>query len=73
MVTLMIGPSALFRRNITADLHRLGHEARLESADGYFYFLDLEPAARLDNSNQRLTYTSLLHVAYPHLLRPSGR
>jgi hypothetical protein len=35
---------------ITAELHRLGYEARLESGDGYFYFLGLEPANWLDKA-----------------------
>jgi hypothetical protein len=34
----------------TAELHRLGHEARLESGDGYVYFLGLEPANWLDKT-----------------------
>jgi hypothetical protein len=40
----------LTSKSITAELHRLGHEARLESGDGYFYFLGLEPAAWLDKT-----------------------
>jgi hypothetical protein len=40
----------LTAKTITAELHRLGHEARLESGDGYFYFLGLEPAAWLDKT-----------------------
>jgi hypothetical protein len=35
---------------ITAELQRLGHDARLESGDGYFYFLGLEPANWLDKT-----------------------
>jgi hypothetical protein len=38
------------QKAITAELHRLGHEARLESGDGYFYFLGLEPAGWLDKT-----------------------
>ena len=37
----------LTQKAITAELHRLGHEARLKSGDGYFYFLGLEPATWL--------------------------
>lgn len=40
----------LTQKSITAELHRLRHEARLESGDGYFYFLGLEPAAWLDRT-----------------------
>jgi hypothetical protein len=40
----------LTQKSITAELHRLGHEARLESGDGHFYFLDLEPASWLDKT-----------------------
>src|ERR1700680_4715402 len=40
----------LTQKTITAELHRLGHDARLESGDGYFYFLWLEPAAWLDKT-----------------------
>jgi hypothetical protein len=40
----------LTARAVTAELHRLGHEARLESGDGYFYFLGLEPATWLDRT-----------------------
>lgn len=40
----------LTARAITADLNRLGHEARLESGDRYFYFLGLEPAGWLDKT-----------------------
>jgi hypothetical protein len=40
----------LTQKAITAEPHRLGHEARLESGDGYFYFLGLEPAAWLDKT-----------------------
>lgn len=40
----------LTAKAITTELHRLGHEARLESGDGYFYFLGLEPAAWLDKT-----------------------
>ena len=39
----------LTQKSITAELHCLGHEARLES-DGYFYFLGLEPATWLDKT-----------------------
>jgi hypothetical protein len=44
--------SALTQKAITAELHRLGHEARLESGDGYFYFLGLEPAVWLDKAGK---------------------
>jgi hypothetical protein len=40
----------LTQKTITAELHRLGHEARLENGDGYFYFLGLEPANWLDKT-----------------------
>jgi hypothetical protein len=40
----------LTQKAITGELDRLGHEARLESADGYFYFLGLEPAGWLDKT-----------------------
>jgi hypothetical protein len=40
----------LTQKAVTAELHRLGHEARLESGDGYFYFLGLEPANWLDKT-----------------------
>jgi hypothetical protein len=40
----------LTAKAVTAELHRLGHEARLESGDGYFYFLGLEPATCLDKT-----------------------
>jgi hypothetical protein len=40
----------LTQKSITAELKRLGHEARLESGDGYFYFLGLEPAAWIDKT-----------------------
>ncbi len=40
----------LTAKAITAELHRLGHEARLESGGGYFYFLGLEPATWLDKT-----------------------
>jgi hypothetical protein len=38
----------LTAKSITAELHQLGHEARLEGGGGYFYFLGLEPAAWLE-------------------------
>jgi hypothetical protein len=40
----------LTQKAITAELHRLGHEARLESGDGYFYFPGLEPATGLEDT-----------------------
>jgi hypothetical protein len=40
----------LTQKAVTAELRRLGHEARLESGDGYFYFLGLEPSAWLDKT-----------------------
>jgi hypothetical protein len=40
----------LTQKAVTAELKRLGHEARLESGDGYFYFLGLEPANWLDKT-----------------------
>jgi hypothetical protein len=40
----------LTQKSITAELRRLGHEARLETGDGYFYFLGLEPANWLDKT-----------------------
>jgi hypothetical protein len=40
----------LTQKSITSELHRLGHEVRLESGDGYFYFLGLKPAAWLDKT-----------------------
>ena len=40
----------LTQKAITAELKRLGHEARRESGDGYFYFIGLEPAAWLDKT-----------------------
>src|ERR1022692_74805 len=40
----------LTQKSITAELRRLGHEARLESGDGYVYFLGLEPANWLDKT-----------------------
>jgi hypothetical protein len=49
----------LTQKAITAELHRLGHEARLESGDGYFYFIGLEPAARLDKTVKVAKVSSL--------------
>ena len=40
----------LTQDSITPELDRLGHEARLESGDGYFYFLGLEPATWLNKT-----------------------
>jgi hypothetical protein len=40
----------LIQNSLTAELHRLGHDARLESGDGYFYFLGLDPAHWLDKT-----------------------
>jgi hypothetical protein len=40
----------LTQKSITSELHRLGHEVRLESGDGYFYFLGLKPPAWLDKT-----------------------
>jgi hypothetical protein len=40
----------LTAKAVTAELHRLGHEARLESGGDYFYFLGLEPATWLDKT-----------------------
>jgi hypothetical protein len=40
----------LTQKAITAELQRLGNEARLESGGGYFYFVVLKPAAWLDKT-----------------------
>jgi hypothetical protein len=40
----------LTQKAITAELQRRGHDARLESGDGYFYLLGLEPANWLDKT-----------------------
>jgi hypothetical protein len=35
---------------ISAELHRLGHEAGRKRGEGRFYVLGLEPASRLDKT-----------------------
>ncbi len=40
----------LTQKAITAELYRLGHDARLENGAGYYNFLGLEPAAWLDKT-----------------------
>jgi hypothetical protein len=40
----------LTQKAITAELHRLGHGARLEKGDGYFYFAGPTPANWLDRT-----------------------
>jgi hypothetical protein len=49
----------LTAKAITAELHRLGHEARLENGGGYFYFLGLEPATWLDKTVRVAKVSSL--------------
>ena len=67
------------QKALTAELHRLGHEARLESGDGYFYFLGLEPAAWLDKtvkvpkvSSPTLGLSAVLPEGCPSLESLSG-
>jgi len=49
----------LTQKAITAELHRLGHEARLERGDGYFYFIGLDPSAWLDKTVKVARVSSL--------------
>ena len=49
----------LTQKAVNDELKRLGHNARLESADGYFYFLGLEPANWLDKTVKVPTLSSL--------------